>query len=115
MTTPPQDFPESTPQIFTIPEAAQILRVKPSWLEKKAAARRIPFTMLGGAYRFSPEHLQQIILAFEHRPQPTAERESRPLSVARRHRRALPEIPDPGVIPLRPRVPRGRPHSTRAA
>ena len=43
--------------VHTLDEAAAILRVKPSWLERQAAARKIPFTMLGGSYRFTSDHL----------------------------------------------------------
>jgi len=47
--------------VHTLDEAAVILRVKPSWLERQAAARRIPFAMLGGSYRFTAEHLSAIV------------------------------------------------------
>ena len=42
-----------TPALSAAAEAAYILRVKQSWLERQAAARKIPFTMLGGAYKFT--------------------------------------------------------------
>jgi excisionase family DNA binding protein len=58
--------------VHTLDEAATILRVKPSWLERQAAARRIPFTMLGGSYRFTADHLTAIITQFEQRPMPAA-------------------------------------------
>lgn len=54
--------------LHTTAEAAAILRVKQSWLEKQAAARRIPFTMLGGAYRFTDDHLDQIVCLNEKVP-----------------------------------------------
>ncbi len=54
--------------VHTLDEAAIILRVKPSWLERQAAARRIPFTMLGGSYRFTADHLMAIIRQFEQHP-----------------------------------------------
>jgi hypothetical protein len=34
-----------TSPLYTAAEAAEILRVKKSWLERQAAARKIPFTM----------------------------------------------------------------------
>ena len=49
------------PELYTAAEAAEILRVKQSWLERQAAARKIPFTMLGGAYRFTDGHLAAIV------------------------------------------------------
>ncbi len=54
--------------VHTLDEAAAILRVKPSWLERQAAARRIPFTMLGGSYHFTADHLLAIIRQHEKRP-----------------------------------------------
>ena len=53
--------------IHTLDEAAAILRVKPSWLERQAAARKIPFTMLGGSYRFTADHLAAIVGLHENR------------------------------------------------
>src|SRR5215469_13067300 len=57
-----------TPAVHTLAEAAAILRVKESWLERQAAARKIPFTMLGGAYRFTAEHLTAIVRIYEKTP-----------------------------------------------
>lgn len=56
--------------VHTLDEAAAILRVKPSWLERQAAARKIPFTMLGGSYRFTGDHLAAIVAQHENRPGP---------------------------------------------
>lgn len=47
--------------VYTADEAAKILRVKKSWLERQAAARKIPFSMLGGCYRFSETDLTDIL------------------------------------------------------
>ncbi len=54
--------------VYTLDEAAAILRVKPSWLERQAAARKIPFTMLGGSYRFTADHLAAIVAQHENQP-----------------------------------------------
>ena len=54
--------------VHTLGEAAVILRVKPSWLQRRAAARSIPFTMLGGAYHFTAEHIAEIVRMNERRP-----------------------------------------------
>jgi len=56
-------------------EAAAILRFKKSWPERKAATRKIPFTMLGGAYCFTPAHLATVVRI--HEKPPTAEPETR--------------------------------------
>lgn len=54
--------------LYTAEEAAVILRVKKSWLERQAAARKIPFSMLGGSYRFSSVHLAAIVQMYEQAP-----------------------------------------------
>ena len=54
--------------VHTLDEAAAILRVKPSWLQRRAAARSIPFTMLGGAYHFTAEHIAEIVRLNEKLP-----------------------------------------------
>ena len=93
--------------IHTLDEAAAILRVKPSWLERQAASRKIPFTMLGGSYRFTTDHLTAIVAQHENRPAPpnpfaTEPRPRKPHEATRRN--------DPSASALRPRpVPRRRP------
>ena len=47
--------------LYTPEEAAELLRVRPSWLRKKAAARKIPCTFLGKHLRFSPADLAAIV------------------------------------------------------
>ena len=85
--------------VHTLDEAAVILRVKPSWLERQAAARRIPFTMLGGSYRFTAEHLAAIVRQYEQRPVMASADES-----ARTTARRATQLPnDIKVKPLRPR------------
>jgi excisionase family DNA binding protein len=87
--------------LYTTEEAAEILRVKKSWLERQAAARKIPFTMLGGSYRFTSAHLFAIIRMHEQAPAPpgwTGASDTRP-----RQRSAEPRVTDGGLPPLRPR------------
>lgn len=67
--------PADRPDVYTVDEAAVILRCSADWLKRRAAARLIPFTMLGGSYRFSNEHLKEIIRLNEQVP---ASREERP-------------------------------------
>jgi excisionase family DNA binding protein len=89
------------PVVYTVEEAATILRVRPSWLERRAAERKIPFTMLGGSYRFTDSHLAQIVEMFEMAP--ARREEHRP---ARRGRRPAPvaALATAGLGgPLRPR------------
>jgi excisionase family DNA binding protein len=59
---------DAVPTLYTAEEAAKVLRVRQSWLERQAAARKIPFTMLGGCYRFTTDHLTEIVRIFESAP-----------------------------------------------
>ena len=59
---------QGIPTVYTTEEAALILRVKKSWLERQAAARKVPFTMLGRSYRFTPTHLAAIVRMHEQAP-----------------------------------------------
>jgi excisionase family DNA binding protein len=54
-----------TSALYTATEAAKILKVKKSWLERQAAARKMPFNMLGGAYRFTDGHLAAIVQIYD--------------------------------------------------
>jgi len=92
--------------LYTTEEAAEILRVKKSWLERQAAARKIPFTMLGRSYRFTSAHLSAIVQMHEQTPAPsgwTGDSDTRP-----RRLRAEPRVTDRGTPPLRPRPRNGR-------
>lgn len=52
-----------TVELFTIPEAAEALRVPEGWLRKKVTAGSVPHTRLGKHVRFTTEHLRQIVVA----------------------------------------------------
>jgi excisionase family DNA binding protein len=90
------------PTPHTPEEAAQILRVRKSWLERQAAARRIPFTMPGGSYRFTSDHLAEIVRMHKKVPDANPPQQN----TTARHPRwttARPEVIANGVTPLRPR------------
>ena len=95
-------------KLYTTVEAAEILRVKPSWLEWQAA-RKIPFTMLGGAYRFTAAHLAAIVAMNENPPRSRRADSDRQ---TRRQARREPAIAGaPAVAPLRPRPRTGARHA----
>jgi excisionase family DNA binding protein len=92
---------QGIPTIYTAEEAALILRVTKSWLERQAAARRIPFTMLGRSYRFTPGHLTAIVRMHEQAPAvPDSSGDSRTRS---RHLSAGRRVGGQAPAPLRPR------------
>jgi hypothetical protein len=55
-------------RVYDPDEAAVILRCKPSWLKEKARRREIPFTLIGGAYRWTDAHLAEIVRLGEQAP-----------------------------------------------
>lgn len=92
------------PVMHTAEEAARLLKVKRSWLERQAAARKIPFSMLGGSYRFSDRHLAEIVRMNEVSPGPAALAAPQPVRSSRKTRSGGESAVT--VPPLRPR-PRG--------
>ena len=92
---------QGAPTLYTAEEVAEILRVKKSWLERQAAARKIPFTMLGGSYRFTFAHLAAIVQMHEEAPAPPAETRDRGTS-SRRPSTGQDPV-SRGLAPLRPR------------
>lgn len=88
--------------LYTKHEAAEILRVKVSWLERRAAARQIPFALLGGAYRFTPEHLAEIVRISEPDGLAVAPAPPRSTRHGRRRREASRQQVDE-FVPLRAR------------
>jgi hypothetical protein len=100
------DATPATPKVHTKAEAAAILRVKASWLERRAAARGIPFTMLGGAYHFTDEHLAEIVRINERVPAAEAPK-------AERTRRGPQKQMQPNGASIMPLRPRPRPDGPR--
>jgi excisionase family DNA binding protein len=64
-------------QLRTPAEAAEILRIRESWLRTKAAARAIPCTFIGKHLRFSDDDIAQIMAAGARRPPTRARRAPR--------------------------------------
>jgi excisionase family DNA binding protein len=87
--------------MHTAEEAARLLKVKQSWLERQAAARKIPFSMLGGSYRFSDRHLAEIVRMNEVAPLLTIRKP--PRSKRTGHTAPRDTEPTGTVAPLRPR------------
>jgi len=99
--------------LYTTEEAATILRVRQSWLQRQAAARKIPFTMLGGCYRFTAIHLATIVQIFEKEPGSAAtSSKTDPVPIGRGRGLRRPERPCSSIAPLRAR-PRGEHRSQR--
>jgi excisionase family DNA binding protein len=87
--------------LYTTEEAAEILRVKKSWLERQAAARKVPFTMLGRSYRFTSAHLSAIVRMHEQAPAPSGWNDGS--DTRSRRPSAEPRVTNRGSPQLRPR------------
>lgn len=57
-----------TPELLKPRDVAKALGCSEWWVKEQARKGRIPFSWIGGSYRFTHEHLQEIIRVFEHRP-----------------------------------------------
>ncbi len=55
-------------QLHTPAEAAQILKVRESWLRRKASARAIPCTFVGKHLRFSDNDIAEIMNSGARQP-----------------------------------------------
>jgi hypothetical protein len=56
------------PVLYRPAQIADVIGCSEWWVKEQARRRRIPFTRLGGSYRFTAEHLAEIIRIFEERP-----------------------------------------------
>ena len=98
--------PAGLTPLLTPGQVAKILGCSEWWVKEQARNRRIPFTRAGGAYRFTTEHVHEIVRIFEQRPAEPAGRGT----IGRQHRPvAQPANP---VVELRARPPRRARDST---
>lgn len=58
-----------TEKLHTPAEAAEILKIRESWLRAKATARAIPCTFVGKHLRFSDHDITEIMRAGARRPE----------------------------------------------
>ncbi|HEV2780383.1 MAG TPA: hypothetical protein VGX25_13420 [Actinophytocola sp.] len=109
MTAPAGDRRAGLPQLHTPDAIATALGVSGWWVREQARQRRIPFTKVGGAYRFTDQHLSDIIRIFEHQPDPGG---TPAMGTTAGRRRTPPSDSGPHVQlrarkPQRPRTARG--------
>lgn len=90
---------------YTPEQAAEMLQCTESWLKEQARQRKIPFTMLGRSYRFTADHLIQIMHIMEQRPSSSQLAERAPRT--RPSRKAAPAASESGIERLHARIPKG--------
>lgn len=64
--------------LYSAADVARALRCSEWWVKEQARRRLIPFCWIGGSYRFTGEHLAEIVRLYEIRP----DRETRPAARA---------------------------------
>lgn len=91
------------PQIINKHQLAELLDLKVSWIEEQCRRRLIPHLLLAGQYRFTQEHITEILTMHERRP--VTEPPKAPPAPTPQHRiRQSRPAPLPGVVaPLRDR------------
>ena len=94
------------PQLYSAADVAQALRCSEWWVKEQARRGRIPFTKPGGSYRFTVEHVAEIMRIFERRPTESGSTPV-PASQAPRRRAATTAVP---VTSLKARAPRRARH-----
>jgi excisionase family DNA binding protein len=93
----PSSTREGNQLLYTPSEAAELLRMRESWLRRKAAARQIPCTFLGKHLRFSAADLAGIVA--QHGQAPTGRRPRRRTPRSTVRDRDLPTRPMRSVDP----------------
>ncbi|MFD5233172.1 helix-turn-helix domain-containing protein [Streptomyces qaidamensis] len=66
--TPAPHSEAALPRLYVPEEVAAVLGCSAWWVKDRARRRLIPFTRVGRAYRFTGEHLAEIIRMNEARP-----------------------------------------------
>jgi len=56
------------PPVYLPAEVAKALHCSEWWVKEQARKGRIPFSRVGGGYRFTAEHVEEILRRFEQRP-----------------------------------------------
>lgn len=101
MGTPGRSGPAPLP-LHRPADVARMLQCSEWWVKEQARKRRIPFSLIGGSYRFTDEHVAEVIRLFEQRPESNGNGTVIAVGPARKRSPATSET----SAPLRARVPR---------
>ncbi|MFI9720749.1 DNA-binding protein [Streptomyces sp. NPDC052396] len=97
------------PRLYRPVEIAEALGCSEWWVKEQARKRRVPFTRVGGAYRFTADHFAEIVRVFEERPQLAGQELALPQSTGRRPARPNPAAAATGRLRAK-RPPRATRH-----
>ncbi|MEU3755086.1 helix-turn-helix domain-containing protein [Streptomyces olivoreticuli] len=85
------------PRLYLPEEVAEVLGCSAWWVKDRARRCLIPFTRVGRAYRFTGEHLAEIIRMHEARP---AAPQQRSAAAATRKAPTTSRTPSPSAVPV---------------
>lgn len=75
-------------------DAARNLGVSTKWLSEMAAQRRVPHVLIARRYRFTDNHLAEIIAMFERSPSTGQAEDEAPTLRRPRRKVEIPTLPD---------------------
>ncbi|WP_236246249.1 DNA-binding protein [Streptomyces sp. CC210A] len=82
------------PRLHTAREVAEALGCSVWWVKERARRRLVPFAYVGGAYRFTAEHVAEIVRLHEEFPARAPQRPAPPAPApSHREPRAVPTAP----------------------
>jgi hypothetical protein len=61
----------SSRPLYRPADVAKMLQCSEWWIKEQARNRRIPYSWIGGSYRFTDDHVEEVIRLFEKRPEST--------------------------------------------
>ncbi|WP_246234082.1 helix-turn-helix domain-containing protein [Streptomyces boluensis] len=94
------------PRLYVPEEVAAVLGCSAWWVKDRARRRLIPFTRVGRAYRFTGEHLAEIIRMNEARPALPQQQAAKAAPAAKSPAPQHPSSPAAPAARLRARPPR---------
>jgi hypothetical protein len=106
--SPSKPEPTQPNRLHRPADVAKTLGCSEWWTKEQARKRRIPYTWIGGSYRFTDQHITEVIYLFEQRPDT-----EKPGAPAATRRRTQPTDAPRAV--LHARTPRRALRSTRVA
>jgi hypothetical protein len=100
------------PPVYLPRDIAKALHCSEWWVKEQARKGVIPFSKVGGSYRFSADHFDEIMRIFEKRPSEPARVATDAVPASRRPARTMPAEP---VAKLTARTPRRAQKTPRSA
>ena len=107
---------DDEPILYLPREVARLLKCSEWWVKEQARRRRVPFCWIAGGYRFTPDHVAEIVRLFERK---AAQADVIPIEVRRRRRPRTGR--QPSIQPARlaaripPRARRAQDHGEQTA